>query len=188
MKKRLISGGMVVLAIFAMVFTQSCDKVKEAAEFDVKKDLPTQHFTLDSASTKGEEEVLYENFFDINLDSILEANGIDKGKIKNGKFKEITLTIEDPTPEMELGFVSSGRFVVSETEDFANEEMIAQAKNIEVGDISVTFDINDAYLDKYLDQSKFYFRLYGVKESEMPVDKLPLLMKSKIQFTVSPLN
>jgi hypothetical protein len=191
MKKTLFPLGIVVLLFSSLFVFQSCKKIVEAAEFDVDKDLPQQRFVLDSASTKGEEVILYENFFDIDLDKILEDNGIDKGKIKDGKISALKITLDEPTPEMEeigLGFVSSLRFVVSEESDYAAEEQIAEAKNIQHGDQSIVFKINDKYLDKYLEQSKFYFRLYGVKESEIPVEEIALLLDSRVKFTVSPLN
>jgi hypothetical protein len=191
MKKTLFPLGIVVLLFSSLFVFQSCKKIVEAAEFDVDKDLPQQRFVLDSASTKGEEVILYESFFDIDLDKILEDNGIDKGKIKDGKISALKITIDEPTPEMEevgLGFVSSLRFVVSEESDYAVEEQIAEAKDIQQGDQSIVFKMNDKYLDKYLELSKFYFRLYGVKESEIPVEEIALLLDSRVKFTVSPLN
>ncbi len=187
MKRNVKIFSLVVLFVSTMIFTQSCDKVKEAAEFDVKQDLPTMKFDLDSASTK-EVRVLYENSFDINLDSILEANGIDKGKIKNGKFEEIRVSIDNPTAEMNLGFVSSLEFKVSENANFEGAETLAEAKDIDPDATEIIFKMTDKTMDKYLEMSKFYFRLYGNKVGEIPVEKLPLLLKSKIKFTVSPLN
>ena len=187
MKKKLLPISFIAIFISAMLFTQSCEKVKEAAEFDVKKDLPTMHFDLDSASTK-EEVVLYENSFDINLDSILNANGIDAGKIKAGKFEEIIVSIDNPTPEMTLGFISSLDFKVSETEGFEKSETLAEAKDISADATKIVFKVTDKTMDKYLERSKFYFRLYGNKVGQVPVDKLPLKLDSKVKFTVSPLN
>jgi len=187
MKRKLLPISLIALFISTMFITQSCDKVTEAAEFDVKKDLPTMHFDLDSASTK-EVVVLYENYFDINLDSILKANGIDAGKIKNGTFEEIIIRIENPTPEMTLGFITSLDFKVSETEGFEDSETLAEAKDIAADATEIIFKVTDKTMDKYLEMSKFYFRLYGNKVGEVPVDKLPLELDAKVKFTVSPLS
>jgi len=187
MKRKLLPISIIALFISTMLFTQSCDKVVEAAEFDVKKDMPTIKFDIDSASTK-EVVVLYEGFFDINLDSILEANGIDKGIVKNGTFEKIMIKIDNPTPEMTLGFITSLDFKISEDEGFTVEETLAEAKNIKADATEIIFKVTDKTMDKYLERSKFFFRLYGNKVGEVPVEKLPLLLDSKIKFTVSPLS
>jgi len=188
MKKRLLPIGIIALLLSSLFVFQSCEKVVEAAEFDVSKDLPQQSFVLDSATTKGEEVILYENFFDIDLDKILEEHGIDKGKVKNGKITAIKISVDESTPEIYLGFVSSLRFVVSEGSDYSEEELIGEARDIEPNARSIVFEMNDANLDRYLEMSKFYFRLYGVKEAEIPEREIKLLLDSKVKFTVSPLN
>ena len=187
MKRKLLPISLIALFISTMFITQSCDKVTEAAEFDVKKELPTVHFDLDSASTK-EVVILYEDFFDINLDSILEANGVDKGKVKDGKFESITISIDNPTPEMQLGFITELDFKVASDESFEDAEVLASAHDIKIGDTKIEFKVSDKALDKYIEMSKFYFRLYGEKVGEIPVETLPLLLDAKVKFTVSPLS
>jgi len=188
MNKRLLPIGVFVLLLSSLFVFQSCDKVVEAAEFDVSKDLPQQSFVLDSASTKEEELILYEHFFDIDLDKILEEHGIDKGKIKNGEITAIRISVDEEAPEVNLGFVRALRFVVSESSDYSEEELIGEARDIQPTDRSITFEMNDANLDRYLEMSKFYFRLYGIKVAEIPKEEIEVFLDSKVKFTVSPLN
>lgn len=168
---------------------QSCDKVKDLVAFDVEQTMPDQHFDLDSASTTAKEETkLYESLFDINLDSILDANGMDKGKIEDGQFTKLVLLIDNPSALEEFGFVSTLTFKVSEAEDFATSMIIATATDIKKGDTEIIFDINSETLDQYLALSTFYFRIYGTVVGPMAVNKLPLILKSKVGFTVKPLE
>lgn len=167
---------------------QSCDKVADLVAFNVDKTLPTQHFDLDSASTIKGETMLYESFFDINLDSILAANGVDKGTISEGKFKEIILSINNPSSKMQFGFVSSLTFVLSETEGFEAPKTFATASDIQPGDVKATFVVNNEVMDHYLEISKFYYRIYGTQISPVPVVTLPLILESKVGFTVKPLK
>ena len=42
-------------------------------------------------------------------------------------------------------------------------------------------------LDRYLKNDIFYFRLYGKVEKAVPVAFLPMIIKSKLGFTVHPI-
>ena len=188
MKKRILSMSIIFLMLISVFMLNSCEEITDLVAFNVEKEMPAQHFNLDSASTVKGETVLYESYLDINLDSILEANGFDAGKISEGKFKSILLSIENPTPKMQMGFVSDLTIKLSETEGFENEQIFATAQNIQLGDTEVNFDINDEEMDYYLSVSKFYFRVYGTMLSPVPVDKLPLILNSTVGFRVSPLE
>jgi hypothetical protein len=189
MKKKLFTIGIVLFVLSSAFMIQSCDKAKDLVAFDVSKQLPDHHFDLDSATTtvKGE-TMLYESLFDIDLDSILEANGMDRGQIEGGEFEEIVLLIDNPSALEEFGFISTLTFKLSESEDFASSLEIARATNIKKGDTEIKFTVNGETLDQYLQNSTFYFRLYGTLESPVPVDRLALILRSKVGFTVKPLN
>jgi len=179
----------IALFVIGALFTQSCAKFEDAVAFEVNQDLPPHHFDLDSASTstKGE-SLLYSAYYRINIDSIFEANEIDKGKISEGKFKQIIIEIDNPTERMNFGFISSLSFRLGETENPDNAAIIAHAEGIGPNAIKITFQVNDGNMDKYLEQDKFFFFVFGTLEGDVPVEKLPLVIKSKIQFKVSPLK
>lgn len=190
MKKNFLFLGVFSVILMMGVFTQSCDKVADLVAFDVEQSLPDQHFDVDSSSTavKGAEIVLDEGFFDINLDSVLTANGIDQGTLSDSKFKEIVITIDNPTPEMEMGFVSTITFKLYENNEYKDGKIIANATGIKAGDKSATFAVNNESLDAYFQNSKFYYRIYGTLEHSLPIGKLPLIFSSKVKFTVKPLK
>jgi hypothetical protein len=122
------------------------------------------------------------------MDSVFKANEIDKGKISDGKFKEIMIEIENPSEKMNFGFLSTISFRLGMDEKPENAVTIASADGISPGDVKIVFQVNSDNMDKYLEQSKFYFYVFGTLEKEVPVDKLPLIIKSKVQFKVSPLK
>jgi hypothetical protein len=151
MKKKLLSFSIIMSLVAGAFMMQSCEELKDLAAFDVDKDLPSQYFTLDSASTKDKgEKMLYESSFFVNLDSILEANGVDRGNVSDGRFDQISLSIDNPSPKMQFGFLSKVTFKLSETPDFAVENTIASASNIQVGDTEIVLNINSQNLDNYI--------------------------------------
>ncbi|HHB51570.1 MAG TPA: hypothetical protein ENK75_00780 [Saprospiraceae bacterium] len=190
MKKRFLTIGLFSIILSLGIYTQSCDKAIDLVAFDVNQTMPDQHFDIDSASTtaKGMEKILHEAYFDINFDSVLAANGIDKGKISDAQFKEITMSIDNPTPEMELGFVSTFTLKVYSTNEYNDGKTIASATGIKTGDKTATFTVENESLDTYFENSKFYYRIYGTLEHPIAVSKLPLIFSSKTKFTVKPLK
>ncbi|MCK5846116.1 MAG: hypothetical protein KAG84_01660 [Bacteroidales bacterium] len=189
MKKQVQFFSVIALFVMGALFTQSCEKIKEAAAFNVQQELPDHHFDLDSSATSSKgEALLYSAYYEINIDSIFKANDIDKGKISEGKFKKILISIEDPKDAMQFGFLSSISFRLGENEDQNDAVIIASAKDIKQGDTEIVFDVNDDNMDKYLEQDKFFFFVFGTLTGPVPVEKLPLIIKSQIEFKVSPLN
>ena len=189
MKNQIKLLGVIALFVIATFSIQSCEKVQDAVAFKVDQDLPAHHFDLDSAATSAKgESLLYSAYYKINIDSIFKANNIDKGKISEGKFKEIIIEIENPTDEMDFGFISSLSFRLGESEAPEESAIIAHAEGISSDAIKIVFQVNDDNMDKYLEQDKFFFFVFGTLERAVPVEKLPLIIRSKIQFKVSPLK
>ena len=181
-----------ITALFAVLalFTQSCDKVKDAVAFDVNQDLPAQHFDLDSTTTaaKGDVKLLYSDYYEINLDSVFEAHEIDKGKLSDGTFKELELSIENPSDDMNFSFVKSLDFKLGESSDPSKALTIASAYNIDPTGTKIVFKLNNENMTDFLEQAKFHYFLYGEITGPVPVVTLPLIIKSKVKFTVNPLN
>jgi len=190
MKNRIILFGAVLMLFTSAILTQSCKKIEEAASFDLAMNMPNKHFDLDSANTavssKGE-TLLYESSYSFNLDSVLKANGADQASIDNGAFKEIELHIDNPGVLEEFGFLSSASFQLSLTPDFSEYEVIAEATKISKGDVIIVLNMKGKSLNRYLKNHVFYFRLYGKVEKAVPVAFLPLIIKSKLGFTVHPI-
>ncbi len=189
MKRKVLILSLIVAMISAMSVTQSCNKVKELASFDLVKDMADQHFNLDSATTTAVKGpvLLYESRYTINMDSIMDANGVDKGLIDNGHFTEIELLIDNPSALEEFGFLSDVSFKVSTSASFQSSEIVAEASGIKQGDTSIILNVNSTSMDRYLQNATFYFRLYGTVTGPVPVNVLPLILRSQVGFTVNPI-
>ncbi|RLD40872.1 MAG: hypothetical protein DRI86_14475 [Bacteroidetes bacterium] len=189
MKKNIKLFSALALFVMGALFTQSCEKIKDAVSFKVEQDLPDHHFDLDSAATSSKgENLLYQAYYEINIDSVFEANGIDKGKISDGKFKQIIIKVDDSDTQMNFGFLESLSFRLGDSDNAMEAVTIAAATNIKDGDMELIFDVNDDSVDKYLEQDRFYFFVFGKILKPVPVEQLPLLIKSKIEFQVNPLD
>jgi len=188
MKRKLTLLGLLPLIVIIFT-TQSCEKIKDLVAFDVTQSLPDYHFTLDSVDPGAKEEtILYENYFNLNFDSVLKANDFNEGMISDGSFDQVQLAIEEPTADLHFGFVSDLYLRVSLTEDFENSEVMAEAHDIQPGDQSVIFTINNNSLKKYLDNRTFHFRITGNVVEELHAEAINLVMSSKVKFTVKPLK
>lgn len=186
MKNKIQAIGVIALIVFGALFTQSCEQIKDAAEFDVEVKMPTKSISLES--TKEMEE-LFKSSLSVNLDSVLSANGFDAGKIKDGNFSSITLKInEDLSPDINFDFIREVSFNLSLNESLTNPQTIAH-KTIEKGVKEVTFDIEESLdLKEYLNNAMFFFYIQGDTLGSYPAETVHLILDSKVKFTVSPLE
>ena len=195
MKTKTILFAVILAAVPFLFLTQSCDKVKdeinEASKFDVSMDLPDHYFVLDSNDFKSstsikEETILTEQAININIDSILSANGLSSASLSDAGFTHITVLMNNPLPDANFDFMSGMRVVLSENENFDPETQIAIAENIPAGSTSVTFTLDNSAIQSFIDNHNFHLRLYG-QMGPLPWPMLPLILQSGIEFTVNPL-
>ncbi len=195
MKTKTILFAVILAAVPFLFLTQSCDKVKdeisEATKFDVSMDLPDHYFVLDSNDFKSsvsikEETILTEQAININIDSILSANGLSSASLSDAGFTHITVLMDDPLPDANFDFMSGMRVVLSENENFDPETQIAIAEDIPAGSTSVTFTLDNSAIQSFIDNHNFHLRLYG-QMGPLPWPMLPLILQSGVEFTVNPL-
>ncbi len=195
MKTKTILFAVILAAVPFLFLTQSCDKVKdeisEATKFDVSMDLPDHYFVLDSNDFKSstsikEETILTEQAININIDSILSANGLSSASLSDAGFTHITVLMNNPLPDANFDFMSGMRVVLSENENFDPETQIAIAEDIPAGSTSVTFTLDNSAIQSFIDNHNFHLRLYG-QMGPLPWPMLPLILQSGVEFTVNPL-
>lgn len=199
MKTKQIFFALIIAAIPFLFITQSCEKIKdeinEAAAFDVPIDLPDYHFDLDSASlTKSAasinaEVVITEQSVNVNLDSILSANGVSSATLSSASFTSVVISMTDTVtfPDVNFDFMDGMRVVLSSTSDFSSETQVAHAESIPAGAKKVTLILNNPGIQSFIDNQNFYLRLYGTLGAPAPMAVIPLVLQSGIQFTVNPL-
>jgi hypothetical protein len=191
-KNRTLALGAIIMI---MLFSFSCEKIKdeinEAAEFDVNQNLTDHYFTLDSNNYKSTAGInawqiltSFEGY--INVDSIFQANNLSSASINDGEFTNVTVSIVNPTPIMNLDFISEMRVTIAMSSS-ENGTIVATTGQIPQGSTSVTFTINETNIAPFINNNNFYIALEGDVVGQMPVGFIPMVLQSGVSFTVTPL-
>lgn len=178
---------------FVMAFVAtSCDKVKELASFKVSINSPEHRFVLDSANflTKAsmEETLLTSQHITVNIDSVLNANGVSSATITNGTLTNVVMAIVAPEGT-NFDWLSSARVTASTSlENLANGTEVAHTGTIEAGSTSITFILDNAAITQYINNNNFYIGLYGTLAGPLPASQITLSLNSTVVFTINPLG
>ena len=175
-----------------MIFTSSCDKVKDLTSFDVRITAPEHRFTLDSVGmpvkSSMTETLFTYQLVNVNIDSILQANGISSATISNGGLTEVVLAIVLPVGTT-FDWLSSGRAVASLTlEGLATGTQIAHTAPIAPGSTSVNLILDNAAMTPFINNNNFYIGVYGTLLGPLPTTTVTCTLNSTFTFTVSPLG
>ncbi|GAB4310850.1 MAG: hypothetical protein Kow00127_00570 [Bacteroidales bacterium] len=177
---------------FIISMSTSCDKVKDeindAASFEAKVDLPAQTIAIDSSQFKSVSEMKALHLFevDVDLQKILDDNGLSSASFSQGAFQSVTVEIIAPEG-LTYDFVKSMYVAVSMTGDFNDEVVVAQTGNIPSGSTSVTFQIEQVDITQFINEQHFWVGLFGDKTGPLPTSQVTLLLNSSVKFTVNPI-
>ncbi len=177
----------ILMPVLILIVIVGCDKINDLAKFDVKMNLPTQHFTLNRPEVKST-QALVDLFYDfnvtINLDSIMEANGLSNIGIENGMITKALLTITDPE-NANLNFLSSARLVLFEAT--GAQTQVAHTGNISPDAKSVELILDAADLSTLIKNKNFNGRIYLTVDPELMPPTAGFALTQSIKFTVNPL-
>ncbi|MDD2965646.1 MAG: hypothetical protein PHQ65_10385 [Bacteroidales bacterium] len=192
MKKNALLSLLFLGLASLLVSTTSCDKVKEAASFDVKINAPAHQFTLDSADylTKStlEESLFTYQLVNINIDSVLNAAGISSATISNGGVTNTTLTILLP-PGSNFDWLQSARVTAAATlEGLPTGTQIAHTGTINPGSSTLDLILDNAALTTFINNSNFYVGVFGTLVGPLPSSQVTCVFNSTFVFTVNPLG
>jgi len=165
-------------------FFQSCDELTEdISTVKVKVPIERQTFTVDSAlfAQKTNEVILAQFAVDINLDSIIEANGVDF--LDQGTFSELVIGVLDPE-DVDLSFLEAAKVTVSSTESFEEEYIVATVTDIDEEQNSANLIINDLSVTDQLRQHVFYIRVYGQPGEPLPVNVVTMYVDGVVCLTI----
>ena len=175
-----------ILLGISLINLSSCEKVKDLAASDVTLNLPQQHFTFSGSSMKsGDEVVLYSNFVEVNLDSILNAEGISSGSLTATTFTTLSITMEQPV-DSTFHWMSSMRAVVSDNENFSPEHEVGNAVNNDPLSKTLTVTLNNTNITQYLTQPSFWLRLYCTPTGPMPSYSIGMFMDGSVKLRITP--
>lgn len=185
MKTRVAISLLILLAI-PMVYFTSCNKVKELATVTVSMKLPRQHFTLQGSGLKTSDIVLYSGSVKINLDSILNANGLSAGVIQTTSFSYLAVTIEQP-PDSTFHWLQSMRATFSNNQNYNPEYEVGSVTNNDPNARTVVITTNNVNIRPYLTNPGFYIRIYGVLNGPIPAVTYGMFLDGTIQLTIEPI-
>lgn len=150
------------LPLLMVVFSlSSCEKLgDDVNETKVKIPIKKSVFNLDSLANgeRDNELLLHQWLVDIDVDSVLEAQGLDH--ISSARANEMVLGIYKPASE-DLYFLSDAKITISGDEDFEDEIKIAQIHNINGQDHAVRLEIIGTDVTQEFTNRGFFLRIYA---------------------------
>jgi hypothetical protein len=173
------------MPIFIIMFTLlSCEKIKNAAEFDLLYSVPETKITVDSTilEAAGNVVMVLEKTIHISLDSIRQKHNLDK--FEEARFDYIRLEVDIPAradlrwiQRLEATVIAPG---ISETR---------VASYVSDGSSSKTIDmvLDDAPITPFLMAETFRLRIYASVTPPLPASVVKLNLKSRIRITVQPI-
>jgi len=172
---------LLLVSVTTLTILPSCEKVKEAAKFKVKYDLPDSRFTVDPLTLLKSEHLLYSQPYTVNIDSILGAN---KGLVSKINVYKIRLSVVSPD-DVTLGWIDSGRITITP----AGGVPIDIATTPAITSTMRTFDfiVKDTDVSSAMNGT-FQLDVYGSVKPPIPTSSFELLLQSGLEITISPLK
>ncbi len=160
-----------------------CEKIKEAANFDMLYDLPKLQVIADSSLMEitDNDALLLEHNVSISLDSLRKK--FDVKKIESAKFDYIRIEAETPQ-NSNLNWISKISAVVvangiSETEVGTYDGSKPDAKIIDL-------ELTNAPLTPYLETENFTLKIYARVRPPLPASTTSIVINSRIRLTIQP--
>jgi hypothetical protein len=175
------------MAAFPLLFLSSCEKVKDLASVNVSYTVPNIYFQYVPDVSKAGEVLLYSGAVNINLDSILSANGLSSGFVSTTTFTQFSITIVEPA-EATFGWLGSARAVLSANSNFQPAEEVGMVVNTDPAAKTVVMTTNNVNIRPYLGNSSFYLAVYANLNGPGPYDWINMYVSSQLQMLLEPLN
>lgn len=172
--------GLILIAFFI----QSCEKVKDATEFDLLYNVPQSEITVDSGMliTDNEYNLVIEKTIHLDLDSIRNKHNFDK--IEDARFDFIRLEAQSPS-NMNLDWITKLRATVSSRG--SGEKDVATYAGEDAGKPTIDLRLSDVSILEHLMNETFTLKIYTTIQGPLPDDEMKIITKSRIRITVQPL-
>lgn len=156
---RNIFRSIVLFALVAFSFTSCEEMAQDVSGVTVKVPIDRIVFNPQNnrVSSDFSEENYYQKEIDFDVDSLLDANGVNY--LQKAELANLFLGVVRPE-NLSLSFLSSARVSVSKFEDFRQETIVAESENFNVSENEVEFMIHDVDVRSYLKSDVFYIRIY----------------------------
>ncbi len=173
------------LPVFMLVLSISgCEKIKEAAEFDLYYNVPQAEVTIDSTILEftDNETIMLQKSMVISFDSIKRKHDFDK--VKSAKFDYIRLEVESP-PGANLNWINHLRATISAE---GLEETEVGVYNGDNGSKpTIDLELNDISVLPFILKEHITIRIYVRASPPLPAPEVTLNLISRIRITVQPI-
>lgn len=161
-----------------------CEKIKQAAEFDLYYDVPKAEITVDSTILEftDSETVMLQQTMNISFDSIKRNHEFDK--IQSAKFDYIRLQIVSP-PSANFNWLSHLRATISA--EGLDETQVGVYDGGGSSKPTVDLVLNDKSVLPYILKERITIRLYARTSPPLPASEVKLNLVSRIRITVQPI-
>ncbi len=183
MKTRTIISVLTV-GIVSAVLLFSCSKISELASVDITYSLPRTNFTYTPSTLKSSEEIMYQEFVKINVDSLLSANGISSGSVEDPSFTKFSITITLPA-DANFAWLQSARAVVADNANYTSAVQIGSVINAGGTGKTVVLTVNNDKIP-FTNQG-FYLRIYATLTGSVPYIWIQMYFDSELKMTLKPL-
>ncbi len=174
----------IALLGIPMIVLASCSKVAELASVDVTYKIPRTHFTYTPVTLKSGEQILYSDFVKINVDSLLNANGLSSGTVQDPICISFSITITAP-PEATFGWLQSARAMVADNAAFSSAVEIGSVVNSGGTGKTVVLTVNNNVIP--FGSTGFYIRIDGILTGPVPYAWVQMYFDSELRITLEPL-
>jgi hypothetical protein len=165
---RLLFFALILLSTLGFV---SCNLDTE--DFDqLKITHRTQNFefTIHDLTNKDTENVLFEEYVDVDLQSVLNEYG-NYSVIDFTEIDEIEFGVEEGQ-DYNLDFMESASITVATTEDFADAVVVASIDDIPEGATSINIPLSDEDYMAIVSDGGFYVRVEASYDAELPAEEV----------------
>lgn len=176
-----LKGSLVILFMFVLI---SCEKIRNAAEFDILYAVPETQISVDSTilEAAGNEVMVLDKTIHISLDSIRREHNLDS--FDDARFDYIRLEVDAPSSanlnwiqQLTATVIAPG---ISETRVAAYESDGTAGKTIDMV-------LEDAPITPFLMAETFRLRIYARVTPPLPASVVTLNLNSRIRITVQPI-
>lgn len=171
----------LLLPMLALLTLGSCEELLENTE-EVRINIPIKkkNFSVDSSGpgTKNSEVLLHERLVNVDVDSVMEAEGLDY--LVKARVKEVILGMEDLSSQGRF-FLETARITVSPVESFSKEIQVAYKNNIntyEENNLKLTVENNN--IANVIRKHGFYLRIYGTPIKPLQNTGVRMFLKGKV--------
>ena len=182
MKTRFILTALTI-GLIPLVFHSSCSKINELATQEVVLKIPRTAFQYPLVTQKADEQVLYQGFVSVNVDSLLNAYGFSSANIKDPVVTKFSIGITSPSSAT-FSWLQSARAGASASSSFLPLTVVATATNAGATGKTVIMTVNYNVIPM---NKGFYLAVYGTLTGPIPTEMMYMYLEGELKLTIEPL-